>query len=101
MSTNRFGITRTRLIRVPRTDSIAGSSVMAASTETSGISMPPMPIERMNGSGRMINESSPTATVDPETITDLPAWVIVSTIAASTSLPSRSSSRKRKIISSA
>ena len=76
-STKRFGITRTRLIRVPSTASIAGRSVIAASTETSGISMPPMPIERMNGSGRMIIDSRPTATVEPETITERPACVIV------------------------
>ena len=84
---------------VPSKDSIAGSSVIAASTETSGISIPPSPIERMNGSGRMTIDSRPTATVEPETITDRPACVIVSTSADSTSLPSRSSSRKRKIIS--
>ena len=41
------------------------------------------------------------ATVVPDTITERPACVIVSTIAVSTSSPSRSSSRKRKIISSA
>ena len=63
--------------------------------------MPPMPIERMNGRGRMIIESRPTATVEPDTITERPAWVIVCSRAVSTSLPSRSSSRKRKIISSA
>ena len=70
-------------------------------TDTAGISIPPIPIERMNGSGRITIESRPTATVVPETITERPAWVIVSTIAVSTSSPSRSSSRKRKIISSA
>ena len=97
----RLGITRARLMPVPSTASIAGSSVIAAITETSGISMPPMPIERMNGSGRMIIESRPTATVEPDTITERPACVIVCSSAVSTSLPSRSSSRKRKIISSA
>ena len=40
----RRGITRTLLIRCPSTASIAGSSVSEASTETTGISMPPMPI---------------------------------------------------------
>ena len=92
---------RTLLIRVPSTASSAGSNVIAASTDTAGISMPPIPIERMNGSGRMIIESRPTATVEPETITERPACVIVSTSADSTSAPSRSSSRNRKIISSA
>ena len=42
-STKRFGITRTLLIRSPSTASSAGSSVIAAITETAGISMPPMP----------------------------------------------------------
>ena len=56
-SMSRFGITRTLLIRVPSTASSAGSSVIEASTETAGISMPPMPIERMNGSGSTISES--------------------------------------------
>jgi hypothetical protein len=80
--------------------SIAGSSVMAVITETAGMSMPPMPMLRMNGSGRMTRLSSPTATVEPETITDRPAWRIVSTTAASRSRPCRNSSRKRKIMSS-
>ena len=35
----------------------------------------------MNGSGSRIIESRPTATVEPETITDRPACVIVSTSA--------------------
>ena len=50
-----------------------GSNVIDASTETAGMSMPPSPIERMNGSGRMTMLSSPTATVEPDTITDRPA----------------------------
>ena len=89
------------MIRVPSVASSAGSSVIAVITETVGISIPPIPIERMNGSGSTSIESRPTATVEPETITERPAWVIVSTSAVSTSSPSRSSSRKRKIISSA
>ena len=97
----RFGSTRMLFTFVPSVERIAGSSVIAAITETSGISRPPIPIERMNGSGRKTIESRPTATVEPDTITERPAWVIVSTIAVSTSEPSRSSSRKRKIISSA
>jgi hypothetical protein len=100
-STIRRGSTRALLMRVPSTASIAGRSVIAASTETAGMSIPPMPIERMNGSGRTSMLSNPTATVDPETITERPACVIVVTIDVSTSLPCRSSSRKRKIMSSA
>ena len=57
---------------MPSVASSAGSSVIAAITETAGISMPPIPIERMNGSGRMTIESRPTATVEPETITERP-----------------------------
>ena len=75
--------------------------MIAASTETAGISMPPIPIERMNGSGSRIRLSRPTATVEPETITERPACCIVVTTASSTELPCRSSSRKRKIIRSA
>ena len=63
--------------------------------------MPPIPIERMTGIGMITIESSPIATVEPETITERPACVIVSTTAVSVSRPCRSSSRKRKIISSA
>ncbi len=100
-STKRFGRSRTLLIRAPRVASKAGRSVIAAITETAGISMPPIPIERMNGSGSRTIDRSPTATVEPETTTERPAWVIVSTSAVSTSSPSRNSSRKRKIISSA
>ena len=60
-----------------------------------------MPIERITGTGMMTIESKPIATVEPDTITERPAWVMVSTIAVSTSRPWRNSSRKRKIISSA
>jgi hypothetical protein len=97
----RLGITRSELIRCPRIANIAGSSVIATSTDTAGIKRPPIPIERMTGTGRITIDSSPIATVDPDTITDRPACVTVSTIAVSTSRPWRSSSRKRKIISSA
>ena len=57
------------------------------------MSMPATPIERISGSGRKTSDSRPMATVEPETITERPACVIVSTIADSTSRPSRSSSR--------
>ena len=53
--------------------SIAGSRVIDAVTDTAGISMPPIPIERMNGSGSTSMLSRPTATVEPETMTDRPA----------------------------
>ena len=100
-ATKRFGITRSRLIRWPRSENSAGSSVSEASTATAGISIPPIPIERMNGSGRMTMLRSPIATVEPEMMTERPAWVIVSTSASSGARPLASSSRKRKIITSA
>ena len=97
----RFGITRSELMRRPSRDRIAGSIVIATTTETAGISSPPIPIDRITGIGMRTIESRPIATVEPDTITERPAWVIVSTTASSTSRPCRSSSRKRKIISSA
>ena len=54
------------------------------STATAGISMPPIPIERMNGSGSSTMLSRPIATVEPETTTERPACVMVSTSASST-----------------
>ena len=90
-------MTRTLLMRPPRTASIAGSNVSAASTDTAGMSIPPMPIERISGSGSATIASRPMATVEPDVTTDFPACVIVSTSAVSTSSPSRSSSLKRKI----
>jgi hypothetical protein len=94
-------MTRTRLMRGPRTARSAGRSVIATITDTAGMSIPPMPIDRMNGSGSRIMLSRPTATVDPDTITERPAWVIICSIAVSVSSPAASSSRNRKIISRA
>ena len=101
LSTMRFGSTRRLLMRWPMIASSAGSRVIAAITETSGISRPPMPIERITGTGMMTMLTRPIATVEPETITERPACFIVSTSASSTVSPCESSSRKRKIISSA
>ena len=78
----------------------AGVSVIDESTQTSGMSSPPSPIERMNGSGMSSMLTRPIATVVPETITDRPACCIVSTSASSTESPRSISSRKRKIINS-
>ncbi|MEA2185109.1 MAG: hypothetical protein QOK16_120 [Solirubrobacteraceae bacterium] len=49
--------------------------------------MPPMPIERISDSdnGNATIASSPSATVEPDRITERPAWVIVSTTADSIS----------------
>ena len=86
-STIRFGITRTLLMRCPSRESIAGSIVIAARTETAGMSIPPMPIERMNGSGITSMLSRPTATVEPDTITERPACCMVVMTAPSASWP--------------
>ena len=68
-------------MRGPSVYRSAGRSVIAVRTETAGISMPPIPIERMKGSGRTMRLSSPIATVVPETITERPACFIVWTTA--------------------
>ena len=81
--------------RRPKIESSAGWSVAAARSETTGSRKPPIPIARMNGSGMKISSASPIATVAPEKITARPAVCIVRTIAASTSSPCASSSRKR------
>jgi hypothetical protein len=99
-ATNRRGMTRRLLTRWPSDASSAGRSVSAAITDTAGISIPPIPIDRMTGMGMMTIDRSPIATVEPETTTDRPACRMVSTTAVSTSSPWASSSRKRKIISS-
>ena len=81
-------------------ESSAGTRVIPDTTETAGISIPPIPTERITGIGRITRLSRPIATVEPDTITERPAWVIVSTTAVSTSGWRFSSSRNRKIISS-
>ncbi len=87
-------------MRGPRIDNIAGSNVRAAITETVGIKSPPIPIERMNGMGRMIMLSKPMPTVEPETMIDRPACSMLWIVASSTPWPLASSSRNRKINSS-
>ena len=81
--------------RGPYSESNAGWSVAAASTETTGIRKPPIPIARTNGSGMNIRSASPIATVAPENITARPAVAIVRTIALVLRALCSSSSRKR------
>jgi len=50
--TKRFGITRRLLMRCPSNESSAGRRVIETITETAGMSMPPIPIDLMNGNGR-------------------------------------------------
>ena len=63
--------------------------------------MPPMPIERMNGTGSATSTASPMATVTPESITARPAVAMVRPVASTRSAPRAISSRKRETISSA
>ena len=87
--------TRSRSRLEPKIASSAGSSVSAAAIETSGMSSPPMPIERMNGSGISTRQARPIATVAPEKSTACPAVRIVVRSASAASEPPSSSSRKR------
>ena len=79
---------------------ITGSSVIATSVETSGISMPPYPIERRNGSGSAIRASRPIATVMPLKTTARPAVSIALCTASSPLWPCVRSSRQRETTSS-
>jgi len=79
--------------RGPTDASIAGSSVSTTETEITGISAPPIPVLRRNGTGRTTSESRPTATVSPETKTDRPAVSIAARTASSFSRPWARSSR--------
>ena len=59
--------------RGPSVESTTGSSVIATAVETSGISMPPYPIERRNGTGSANSANRPIATVSPLNTTARPA----------------------------
>ena len=97
-STER-GTKRRRLTFRPMTARSAGSSVAEAAIETSGTSRPPMPIERMKGSGMSTSSARPTATVAPENRVARPAVTMVVRSASSASSWRSSSSRKRKTTS--
>ena len=80
-------------MRVPISESSAGSSVAEAAIETSGISTAPAPIERMKGSGISSSSASPIATVSPENSVARPAVAIVVSSASAGSWPASSCSR--------
>lgn len=84
----------------PHETSITGSSVTAAVIATSGISIPPRPMLRRNGTGRSTRESSPTATVAPLSTTARPAVGAEASIASSLERPASRSSRQRAMSSS-
>ena len=79
---------------------MTGSRVIATSVETSGISMPPYPIERRNGRGSAIRANSPIATVIPLKTTARPAVSIARCTASSPLRPWVRSSRQRETTSS-
>ena len=54
------------MIRWPSEYIRAGSSVRPATTAKIGTSIPPMPIERMNGTFKATSTARPIATVVPE-----------------------------------
>jgi hypothetical protein len=73
--------------RGPIADRITGSSVTAAATETSGTSTPPYPTLRSIGTGRIIIDSRPIATVSPENTTARPACPIATVTASAFERP--------------
>ena len=91
---------RGQSIRGPTVARITGSRVVATSTLTSGISMPPMPTLRRKGTGITTSESRPMATVEPLKTTAVPAVSIARCTAAPFSRPLARSSRQRSTISS-
>ncbi len=66
---------------------IAGVSVSVTSTEARGMSAPPIPTLRMNGTGSTTSASRPIATVRPLKSTACPAVSIAATTASWLSLP--------------
>ena len=73
--------------RGPMLPRIAGVSVSVTSTLASGISAPPMPMLRMNGTGSTTSASRPIATVTPLNSTAWPAVSIAATTASWLSRP--------------
>jgi hypothetical protein len=86
--------------RGPIRDSIAGSRVSTTATLTSGMSMPPSPMLRRNGTGTRISASRLIATVTPEASTAWPAVCMAITTASSFECPCARSSRQRDTSSS-
>ncbi len=78
----------------------AGVSVSVAATLASGISAPPIPTLRMNGTGSTSSETSPIPTVSPLISTARPAVWIATTTASWLSRPWSRSSRHRVTTSS-
>ena len=86
--------------RGPMPPRIAGSSVRTTATLTSGMSMPPRPIERRNGTGTTSSATRLMATVTPLARTAWPAVRTAVTTAVWLSWPCARSSRQRETTSS-
>ena len=87
-------------MRGPTLESSAGSSVSTTATLTSGMSMPPIPMLRRNGTGTTTSATRLMATVTPEARTAWPAVFIATTTASSLVRPWARSSRQRETSSS-
>ena len=81
--------------RGPMPPRMAGVSVSVVNTLASGISAPPRPMLRMNGTGRTTRARSPMATVTPLNTTARPAVSMAVTTASWLSRPWSRSSRQR------
>ena len=91
---------RGHVSRGPAALSNAGTKVTDVATLSSGISSPPKPMLRRNGSGTSTSAASDTATVTPLSTTLRPAVVIARRTASSLSRPPARSSRQRVTTSS-
>ncbi len=74
---------------------MAGVRLSVVATLASGISAPPIPTLRMNGTGSTTSEIRPIATVTPLNTTARPAVSIATTTASWLSRPCARSSRHR------
>ena len=88
-------LTLSALTRGPSIPSTAGRKVRPKKTEHSTTIDPAMPIDEIAGETKKRRPSSPIATAMPEKVTALPAVPTAIWTASPTSLPRRSSSRKR------
>ena len=87
--------TRGQSMRGPMPDSRAGSKVLTTKMDTSGMSMPPMPVLRSPGTGSTMSAIRPMATVNPDSTTARPAVSAAAITASAGSRPRARSSRQR------
>ena len=78
-------------IRLPSTDSSAGTNVSATTTDAEITTIPPIPIDRSIESSNISKPISPRAVVIPENRIALPAVATVTATLSSTSLSVNSS----------